>query len=220
MANSKDIQKVASEIAASSKSSPTAAGHHKEPKTSPDMIDAINQTFALFQVNYHNQYYSAFGDTTNSEDLAKNLWCKKLKHFSPLTICNAAEKIIAESDYLPTLNKMLNACRHVGMPPNIPTTRKAYQEACNLPSPKTEQRWSHPIVYLAGRDVSWHLLANETESKMLPIFSDIYQQYCDRILMGEKFAVEASTETPELEALPASKKHNQQQIQNLKELLN
>jgi hypothetical protein len=38
--------------------------------------------------------------------------------------------------------------------------------------------------------------------------------------MGEKFAVEASTETPELEALPASKKHNQQQIQNLKELLN
>ena len=184
------------------------------------MIDAINQIFALFQVNYHNQYYSAFGDTTNSEDLAKNLWCKKLKHFSPLTICNAAEKIIAESDYLPTLNKMLNACRHLGMPPNIPTTRKAYQEACNLPSPKTEQRWSHPIVYLAGRDVSWHLLANETESKVLPLFGDIYQQYCDRILMGEKFAVEASTETPELEALPASKKHNQQQIQNLKELLN
>ena len=91
------------------------------------MIDAINQTFALFQVNYHNQYYSAFGDTTKSEDLAKNLWCKKLKHFSPLTICNAAEKIIAESDYLPTLNKMLNACRHAGMPPDIPSVRKAYQ---------------------------------------------------------------------------------------------
>tara|TARA_B100001063_G_C16733828_1_gene540845 strand:- start:723 stop:1277 length:555 start_codon:yes stop_codon:yes gene_type:complete len=184
------------------------------------MIDAINQIFALFQVNYHNQYYSAFGDTTKSEDLAKNLWCKKLNHFTPFAICNAAEKIIAESDYLPTLNKMLNACRHVGLPANIPSKRAAYQEACNLPSPKSAQHWSHPIVYLSGRDVGWHLLANEIESKALPIFGDIYQQYCDRILIGENFVIESGGKAAELEELPATREHNQNQIQHLKELLN
>jgi hypothetical protein len=59
------------------------------------LIDAINQIFALFQVNYHNQYYSAFGDNTKSENLAKKLWLAKLERFSASTICDAAEKIIS-----------------------------------------------------------------------------------------------------------------------------
>ena len=98
MANSKDIQKVASEIAASSTRSPTAAGRPKASPINPKLVDAINQVFALFQVNYHNQYYSAFGDNTKSENLAKKLWLNKLDHFSSETICGAAEKIIAESE--------------------------------------------------------------------------------------------------------------------------
>jgi hypothetical protein len=219
MATSKDIQKIASGIGASSKSSPTAAGHPKEAKASPQLIDAINQVFALFQVNYHNQYYSAFGDTTKSENLAKNLWCKKLNNFSPETICGAAEKVIAESDYLPTLHKMLNACRHVGMPAGLPNSRKAYQEACNKISPKADQKWSHPAVYFAGRDAGWHMLSNGIESKVMPVFSEIYQQYCDRVLAGEKFIIEKSSTIPELPELPATKKHNQQQLDNLKKLL-
>jgi hypothetical protein len=67
--------------------------------------------------------------------------------------------------------------------------------------------------------VGWHLLSNEIESKALPIFCDIYQQYCDRILTGEKFAVEPGSKVAELEELPASREYNQQQVQHLKELL-
>ena len=82
MASSKDlIQKVASGIAASSTRSPTAAGRPEETPADPQLIDAINQVFALFQVNYHNQYYSAFGNSTNSENMAKKLWLGKLKSF-------------------------------------------------------------------------------------------------------------------------------------------
>ena len=140
MANSKDIQKVASGIAASSKISPTAAGRPKStPAASAELIDAINQVFALFRANYHNQYYSAFGDKNESVGLAKKLWLSKLNDFAPNVICAAAEKIIADSEYLPTLHKMLNACRYVGMPAGLPTPRKAYQEACNKRSPKAEQ---------------------------------------------------------------------------------
>ena len=114
---------------------------------------------------------------------------------------------------------MLNACRHVGMPAGVPNPRKAYHEACTKLSPKVNQHWSHPAVYLAGRDSGWHMLANEIESKALPVFSDIYQQYCDRILAGERFIIDTFSEVAELELLPATKKYNQQQVKNLKRLL-
>ncbi|HAZ95229.1 MAG TPA: hypothetical protein DCW94_05990 [Porticoccaceae bacterium] len=173
----------------------------------------------MFQVNYHNQYFSAFGDNTKSENLAKKLWLSKVSDFTPQTILKAAEKIIAESEYLPTLHKMLNACRAVGMPAGLPTPRKAYQEVCNKPSPKAEQRWSHPAVYLSGRDCGWHFLGNTIESKAFGAFAEVYQQYCERVLRGEQFVIEPPQALPETSAVPASKEHNQQQLDNLKKLL-
>ena len=114
---------------------------------------------------------------------------------------------------------MLNACRYVGMPAGLPNPRKAYQEACNKISPKADQKWSHPAVYLAGRDAGWHMLANAIETKALPAYSEIYQQYCDRIISGEKLAVDLPPALPEVSQMPATKKHNQQQLKNLKKLL-
>jgi len=203
--------------------SQTAAGHpktgSKASKTDPNLIDAINQIFALFQVNYHNQYYSAFGDNTKSENLAKKLWLSKLSDFTPETILRGAEKIIAESDYLPTLHKMLNACRHVGMPAGLPSPRKAYEEACNKPSPKAEQSWSHAAVYLAARDCGWHFLANTAESKAFAPFADIYQQYCERVLAGEELIIEKPKALPETSSKPATKKKALAELDQLKQLL-
>jgi hypothetical protein len=221
MANSTDlIQKVASEIAASSKTSPTAAGQAKPEPPNPELIDAINQIFGLFRANYHNQYYSAFGDKNESVGLAKKLWLAKLSDFAPQTILSAAEKIIGDSEYLPTLHKMLGACRSVSMPAGLPNARKAYQEACNKRSPKAEQQWSHAVVYLAGRDCGWHLLANEVESKALPAFTEIYQQYCDQVIRGEEFSIEPPQALPETSQTLASKTHNREQLDQLKQLLN
>jgi hypothetical protein len=220
MANSKDlIQKVASGIAASSTHSPTAAGRPKATPANPQLIDAINQVFALFQVNYHNQYYSAFGNSTKSENLAKKLWLGKLDNFSAETICGAAEKIIAESDYLPTLHKMLNACRDVGMPEGLPSPRNAYQEACNKPSPKAAQQWSHPAVYVAGRECGWYFLANTVEAKAFVSFSEIYQQLCEQVLAGAIFTIEKPEALPETSLKPATKNQALAELDNLKTLL-
>jgi len=173
----------------------------------------------LFQINYHNQYFSAFGDNTKSENLAKNLWLNKLKQFSSETICGAAEKIIAENDYLPTLHKMLEACRQVGMPKGLPSPRNAYIEACNKPSPKATQDWSHAAVYLAGRDCGWHLLTNEVERKALPLFSDSYRNYCDRVLHGEELTIEPQKELPETAGKRASRAQNLKQLKKLQQLV-
>ena len=92
---------------------------------------------------------------------------------------------------------MLEACRQVGMPKGLPNSRNAYIEACNKPSPKAEQLWSHAAVYLAGRDSGWHMLANEIERKAYPIFNETYRKYCDRVLAGEKLEIEKTKSLPE-----------------------
>ena len=107
--------------------------------------------------------------------------------FPPRRLSLALKRLLPRATILPTLHKMLNACRDVGMPAGLPSPRKAYEEVCNKPSPKAEQQWSHPAVYIAGRECGWHFLANTVESKAFPPFADIYQQYCERVVAGEEF---------------------------------
>lgn len=188
-----------------STTSTTAAGR-PEPSAaaSPELIDAINQTFALFRANYHNQYYSAFGNDQGSVAITKKLWLQTLKGFPAAVICAAAERIIADSEYLPTLNKMLEACRRAGLPGQLPSPLAAYREACNAASPKAAQRWSHPAVYLAGRDCGWYRLANYAERQVLPEYSEIYQHYADRVAAGETLAIEPPAALEEAPHRPAS----------------
>ena len=92
------IHQVAQEIAASQNSSTTAAGQADaayEERTAPTIahIDAINQVFELFLINYHNQYYSAFKDNELLNQ-ARRLWLNSLAHFSPETILRGARKVI------------------------------------------------------------------------------------------------------------------------------
>ena len=114
---------------------------------------------------------------------------------------------------------MLEACRQVGMPKGLPNARQAYLEACNKPSPKAAQDWSHAAVYLAARDCGWHLLANETERKALPLFSDCYRSYCDRVLGGEELVIEPPKELPETAGKKASRSENLKQLKKLQQLV-
>jgi hypothetical protein len=216
--SSREIQKVVSEIATSSKLCQTEAGHHENRQAGADLVDAINQAFALFQINYHNQYFSAFGDNKRSEDLAKKLWLGKLINFSANTICKAAEKIISENEYLPTLYIMIEACKVTEMPEGLPTAREAYIEACTKPSPKAKQRWSNPIVYLSGRDSGWYLLSNAAEYQALPVFTAIYEGYCKALLLGETFEINKTADATDSRLTPASEAVSEEQLNKLKQL--
>ena len=82
MADSRElIQKVAQGIEASKTTSTTPAGQ-AEPKRAPDEghVEAINQVFALFRLNYHNQYYAAYPDASQLNQI-KKLWLESLADF-------------------------------------------------------------------------------------------------------------------------------------------
>jgi hypothetical protein len=152
--------------------------------------------FALFRLNYHNQYYAAWSDAQQLGQV-KRLWLEALGHFSSDLILMGARRAIEGSDYLPTLNRMLASCSEALGELGLPTANAAYEEACLAPSPKADAAWTHPIAYLAGRDTGWYLLANNTRSEAWPAFQAHYNQWLRRALAGETLMI------PERKAIDA-----------------
>jgi Replication protein P len=176
---------------ASSQTSPIAAGRTdtRSAAREDELIDAINQVFTLFRLNFHNQYHAAFGDT-DFLNQAKRLWKEALQDFEPQIILKATRRIIEDSEYLPTLQKMLSACTSELAEYGIPDMRSAYQEAANAASPKNAQKWSHPIVYLAGKSVGWYAMSHQSEQATYPRFATAYKALIKQYLSGEQLEID------------------------------
>ena len=189
MADKQDVATLAQDIVqkteVSATISPTPVGP-TEGAEPPDaqLIEAINQVFALFRLNYHNQYYAAWSDAEQVKQV-KRLWLEALDAYPTAVILRAAQHAIEHSDYLPTLNRMIEACRLCLSNLGLPSPYDAYREACLAPSPKTDVAWSHPAVYLAGRDSDWFFLANEPQSKTWHVYREHYERWVSRAARGE-----------------------------------
>jgi len=198
------VERVAQGIAASPRTSRTHPGR-SEPPSGPDdaHIEAINQVFALFRLNYHNQYYAAYPSAEQLSQI-KKLWLEALSDLPVEQILRGARHAIESSEYLPTLHRMLSCCQHGLADLGLPPAREAYAEACRARSPKSAQDWSHPAVYLAGRDSGWHFLAGNREDIALPVFREHYEGYCARVMRGEMLEVPEpeSLEKPPAQPLP------------------
>jgi len=209
------INKVAQDLEASATTSPTVAGQARPSPIPGDAhIDAINQVFALFRLNYHNQYYAAYPDTQQLNQI-KKLWVESLCRFTPEQILLAAKRSIEEFEYLPTLNRMLQFCQPQAEEFGLPDTHAAYMEACQAPGPKSEYAWSHPAVYFAGQESDWFFLSSATEAKAFPIFKRNYEILCKRVMAGEELAMPIPKALPEkpMKILPRD-----EQLEHLKKL--
>lgn len=180
------------------KTSLTEAGQANSGAPNSDLIDAINQVFGLFRINFHNQYYKAFPDADTLNPV-KKLWLESLQRFSSETILLGAKRIIESSEYLPTLNKMISTCDTLSGD-GAPDAHSAYLEACRASSPKHAHAWSHPAIYHAGKASDWYFLATTTEKTAFPIFRNHYKRLVDEmqggahLLIPQRIAEPASTE--------------------------
>ncbi|MCE2030551.1 replication protein P [Sessilibacter corallicola] len=207
------------------KTSQTAAGPTETPSRHDyasthrdEMIDAINQVFGIFKINYQNLYYAAFRDQ-ELEIQAKRLWLESLKHFDPNTILAATKAIVLESEYLPTLSRMLEQCERSGGE-ILPEPRAAYVEACQAPSPKATHPWSHPAVYYAGLASDWFFLSSTPETSALPVFKKHYRDVCERVRNGEQLEMPKLKELPKPDQVQLSKEENQARLAKLRKDLN
>ena len=184
-------------------------------KNSRDHVDAINQMFAEFELAYHNQYHKAFPDE-GALSLAKKYWLSSLIAFSPEVILVATRELVLKQTFLPTLANVVDACKTGMSLFDLPRAHDAYLEACRLPTPKALQNWSHPAVYLAGKNTGWFELANQTEGQIFPLFEYYYSQLVQRVLQGEELTLSPSAPLPETVDTPLSSKENQSRLQELK----
>ncbi|MCB1616983.1 MAG: hypothetical protein KDI30_13295 [Pseudomonadales bacterium] len=179
------------------KNTPTPAGQTKvggtlSEKQKSEVVNAINQMFAEFELVYHNQFHKAF---SSEEKLSwtKRLWFDNLKMFTCEQILDATHQAIRKSEYLPTVCGVI---KYIDALHGLPDARAAYIEACNAPHPKAEQSWSHPVVYFAGDATGWFFIDNNPEVKTWPPFEKNYEAFCERVYRGEEFHL------PDLPALP------------------
>lgn len=220
MSKDKDlIERVARGIAASPTTSATPPGQTRERsegrrQVAEAHIEALNQVFALFRLNYHNQYYAAYPDAEQLKQI-KKLWLESLADYPVEQILRGARHAIENSEYLPTLHRMLECCREGIAGLGLPAPHDAYVEACSARSPRSAQAWSHPAVYLAGRDSDWFFLANNPERVTWPVFREHYQDWCTRVLRGESLAI---PEEPALEQHDPEPLSTEEQLAALKKL--
>jgi hypothetical protein len=210
------VQRVAREIVASNKTSATPRGQSEANRklATEAHVEALNQVFALFRLNYHNQYYAAYPGADQLNQI-KKLWLESLSDYPVEHILKGARHAIEHSEYLPTLNRMLECCQQGLAELGLPAPHDAYVEACRAASPRSAQAWSHPAVYLAGRDSDWFFLANNTERTSWPVFKAHYDQYCARVLRGESLDV---PEPAALEKTPQEPLAREEQLARLQQL--
>ncbi|VUD59063.1 hypothetical protein TDB9533_02581 [Thalassocella blandensis] len=198
-------------------SSPTELGQNKPHKPSQDFIDALNQVFALFKLNYHNQFYKAY---SNTEELnaAKRLWVDALRTFAPTTLLKAAKAIMQGSEFLPTLRTMIRHCEELDQEA-LPDAHSAYIEACRAPSPKANYHWSHLAIYYAGKACDWYFLQNNTEQTAFPVFKTEYERVCAQIRAGLILETPVKAALPQSSAKALDKESNQSRLAALKDSL-
>jgi len=178
----------------------------------------LNEVFALLRINYHNQYYKAYSDNTVLAQI-KKLWLESLVHFEPATILRGARKVIEQSEYLPTLNRMIRACQGDPESFGLPDAHTAYIEACRAPSPKSAYSWSHPAVYHAGLASDWFFLTSNSEKVAFPIFERHYQRLCEKVMNGANLPAPNTPALPEVIETPLSKEENQKRLEALRKQL-
>ncbi|TLM74012.1 hypothetical protein FDY93_18365 [Microbulbifer harenosus] len=173
----------------------------------------MNEVFGLLKLGYHNQFNAAFPDVQTLNH-AKRLWLESLAGFSPEEMVAGAKRAIKQSEYLPTVHKMLQFCAEGDN--GLPDPRAAYREACNAPSPKANHKWSHPAVYHAGRAADWFFLANNPESSAYPVFASHYKKICERLMAGENLPAPSQTQLEHQPSKPLSKAENAKKLAELR----
>lgn len=174
--------------------------------------------FTELELAYHNQFHKAFG-TTEQVIMAQQLWLDALGDLPANRLIIGSRRAIKESGYLPTLHSMRSFCDPTPAELGLPDAYNAYLQACRAASPKLEQHWEHPAVYLAGKASDWFFLAGSIEAKAFPVFKRNYEILCERVLNGESLTLALPKAIPASLSTPLTNAQRKERLQTLRQQL-
>ncbi|GGB83157.1 hypothetical protein GCM10011352_06240 [Marinobacterium zhoushanense] len=141
--------------------------------------------FARFMAIYGHKFKSCF-ETEDEIRIAKREWALSLRGYGEGELVAAVNRCKETLAWMPTISEFLAILRDIGGDFGLPVTRDAYIEACMHAAHPRRHRWSHPAVYLAGRNTGWFELRSEDEAEVLPRFRYQYEVLCRRVREGEE----------------------------------
>lgn len=94
------------------------------------------------------------------------------------------EKNAAEKPFMPNPAEFVELCRE--STGSLPGYREAYLEACRYAGDLPNAKWTHPAVYVAGKQAGWFELRNRPEKETWPVFKQAYKDAIARVNAGEK----------------------------------
>lgn len=117
------------------------------------------------------------------DDHAFQTWLKFLGDLSPNHIRTGFEVLLrTRPQFAPDAIEFRKMC--VGIA-GLPDVREAYVEAANARKPYDAQKYSHPIVYHAGKACGFPYLAANPEKVALPRFKSFFELLVKRIERGD-----------------------------------
>ncbi|MFT6791310.1 MAG: hypothetical protein ACJA04_000512 [Cellvibrionaceae bacterium] len=221
MKDSKSIlDQLEAKTLASPNNSKTPVGHRERGDSTSAasksaLLEAINECFELLRLNYQHLYFSAYPDK-DAINSVKRLWLENLADFNPDIIRMAAHNLIKESDYLPTISRVIRHCLSLSSKTDLPNVHSAYIEACNATTPKQDYSWSHPAVYHVGQRCGWFFLSSNTEAVAYPIFKNHYEKLCEQLSRGMQLSPIDPLALPETTETPLSKAENANHMAKLR----
>lgn len=148
----------------------------------------INMIFARFMTIYGHKFKSVF-DSEDEIRIAKREWALSLRDYSEPQLVMAVNRCKEEFVWMPSIAEFLSVLKNCLYPAEAPTPLAAYEEACLHAEHPREHRWSHPVVYHAGRQTEWFRLRSEDKPDVYPDFERQYLVLCQRLADGETFSV-------------------------------
>ena len=117
---------------------------------------------------------------------------------------------------LPTFKDL---CMINGDDLGLPSALEAYREAAQATTPVTNYKFTHPIVYHAGRLTGWFELRNFEEYKVFPMFNIEYEKLVQKILNGESIAEPEQLAIARHSEVPLSIEENKIKLKKLMDSL-
>lgn len=179
-----------------------------------DLIVFVNELFENFELAYHFNFSKVY-DSQNKIDLAKRLWAKTLKNFNKFQLQMAMKDVFLNNEYLPTLNEFVKLSSQQALSEEIPSVLHAFDEARKSYDPHVSFKWTHPIIYFAGKKVGWNNFHDQQKTLVMHKFRNYYLEYAEQAMNGKTFKL------PHIETKPKERHFiDRETFLKLKEKLN
>jgi len=176
----------------------TAIGQKKSTSTKEDFVKSIDDLFLKIELAYHYQFYKVFGTDEKLKE-GKKLWATSLKNKNPEDILKAVEFVILNQSYLPTLTDIMKACEEIKRQDGYPSVEEAYVEARKSYQPRKNYKWSHPIVYFAGKKIGWSYLCEKDSKETFEAFKKVFYSLKKKSKNGTQFEIKDKNKQPKIE---------------------